>query len=621
MILPHDVWLFKEGTHYELFNVLGVHRQEQGFHFAVWAPNAASVFLMGDFNGWNPESCPLEPRKDHSGIWEGDVREACSGQKYKYHIVSHHGRYHMDKGDPFAFYWEQPPGNSSVVWDLDGYIWNDAEWRKAREKQKPRDAPMAIYEVHLPSWRRVPEENNRSLSYLELAHYLPSYVKEMGFTHVEFLPIMEHPFYGSWGYQTTGYYAPSSRYGTPQDFMALIDSLHQHGIGVILDLVPSHFPSDAHGLAYFDGTHLYEHEDARKRIHPDWHTYMFNYEYPAIQSFLISSACFWFEKYHIDALRIDAVSSMLYLNFSKKEGEWLPNMYGGKENLGAIDFLQKLNQVVYARYPYAEMIAEEATDWASVSRPTYTGGLGFGMKWNMGWMHDILFYMSLDPIFRKFHHNTLLFSIHYAFTENFILPLSHDEVVYGKRSLLSKMPGSEWEKFANLRLLFGYMYAHPGKKLLFMGGEIGQYLEWNHEASLDWHLLEYPLHKALSKWVKDLNQFYKNHKELYEKDFNPAGFEWVDVCDWEKSIISFMRGELLVVCNFTPVPRFNYRIGVSREGSYRLFLNSDESCYGGSHLAIQKQFDSLPEGMHGRPFSLSLTLPPLAILFFTSRMS
>jgi len=615
-----DSWLFNEGTHYRLFEQLGAHPTgEQGCHFSVWAPNAKSLSVIGDFNGWNPLSHPLVKREDHSGVWELFVKEATLGQKYKYHLASHHGHYVVDKADPFAIYCEGAPGNSSIVWDLQ-YSWNDAKWVNTREQKKSHCTPIAIYEMHLASWRRVPEENNRPLTYIELAHQLPAYLKEMGFTHVEFLPIMEHPFYGSWGYQTTSYFAPTSRYGTPQEFMQLIDVLHQHDIGVILDWVPSHFPSDAHGLAYFDGTHLFEHADTRKRIQPDWNTYLFNYEYPSVQSFLISSAHFWFEKYHIDGLRIDAVASMLYLDFSKKGGEWLPNMYGGKENIGAINFLRKVNSEIYAHYPYALMIAEESTDWANVSRPTYVGGLGFGMKWNMGWMHDTLYYMSLDPIHRKYHHNTLLFSMLYAYSENFILPLSHDEVVYGKRSLLSKMPGDNWQQFANFRLLLGYMYTHPGKKLLFMGSEFGQYQEWNHEASLDWHLLQYEPHRKLMQWVRDLNHLYRQQKALFELDFEPRGFEWIDTCDWEQSAISFLRksetakDELLILCNFTPVPRFNYRVGVNRHGYWKELLNSDAKDYGGSGLGNFGGQRSTLEPSHGKPYSLTLTLPPLGIV-------
>lgn len=617
-----DNWLFCEGTHYELFNVLGAHLDSaQGCHFSVWAPHAKSVSVIGDFNGWNPEKDNLQLQKNGSGVWVGHITNVKKGDKYKYFVISKVAGYKADKSDPFSFFCEQPQGNASIVWDLE-YTWNDAKWTKSRLKQNSLQSPISIYEIHLPSWRRVPEENNRPLTYLELADSLPSYLFNMGFTHVEFLPVMEHPFYGSWGYQTTGYFAPSSRYGTPQDFMRLIDALHQKDIAVILDWVPSHFPSDAHGLAFFDGTHLYEQGDYRRRVQPDWNTYLFNYEDPRIQSFLISSAIFWFEKYHIDALRIDAVASMLYLDFSKKKGEWLPNIYGGKENLGAIQFLQKLNSEIYARYPYAQTIAEESTDWSRVCQPTYVGGLEFGMKWNMGWMHDTLRYFAVDPLFRKYHHNELLFSLHYAFSENFILALSHDEIVYGKKSLLNKMPGDTWQKFANLRLLFGYMFCHPGKKQLFMGAEFGQWNEWNHEASLDWHLLNEPLHQKLTLMVKDLNNLYRNQKALHELDFQPNGFEWADTQDWEQSIISFFRRSkdgkevLLIVCNFTPVPRFSYRIGVFEKCLWEKLFNSDHKKYGGIEIGNFEKVSSTAVPSHGRPFSVSITVPPLSVVIF-----
>jgi len=619
-----DIYLFKEGNHFNAYEKLGSHIIEgngkKGTYFAVWAPNAEKVFVTGDFNGWNKHSHPLSVRWDGSGIWEGFIPEVYKGTKYKYYIVSKHG-YHLEKGDPYAFFWETPPKTASVVWDLD-YEWNDADWIKNRHKFNSLKSPISIYEVHLGSWRRVPEEGNRFLTYRELAEWLPKYVKDMGFTHVEFLPPMEHPFYGSWGYQVIGYFAPTSRYGTPQDFMYLIDVLHQNGIGVIVDWVPSHFPDDGHGLSFFDGTYLYEHQDPKKGYHPHWHSYIFNYGRNEVRNFLISSALFWLDKYHIDALRVDAVASMLYLDYGRQPGEWIPNKYGGKENLEAIEFIRKLNQAVYGKFPDTQTIAEESTAWPVVSRPVYLGGLGFGMKWNMGWMHDTLRYFSKDPIYRKYHHNELTFSIWYAFSENFVLPLSHDEVVYGKGSLLWKMPGDNWQKFANLRLLFGYMYAHPGKKLIFMGGEFGQWDEWYHEKSLDWHLLQYPEHQGIHKWLKDLNKIYKTEPALYELDFEPSGFEWIDFGDVEQSIISFLRkGKnpkdiFLIVCNFTPVPRYNYRIGVPYGGFWKEVLNSDSEIYGGSGHGNFGGVYSEEYPFHGKPYSISLTLPLLGVLYF-----
>lgn len=626
-LTDHDIYLFKQGNHFRLYNKLGSHLTTlegvQGTYFAVWAPNAEYVSVIGDFNGWNRESHPLKIREDESGIWEGFIAGIGPGTLYKYHIISRYNFYRVDKGDPFAFRWETPPKTASMVWDLT-YEWADKNWMENRYKANALEAPWAIYEVHLGSWRRVPEEGNRFLTYREIAPYLADYVREMGFTHVEFLPIMEHPFYGSWGYQTVGYFAPTSRYGTPQDFMYLIDYLHQNGIGVILDWVPSHFPSDEHGLVYFDGTHLYEHADPRKGYHPDWNSYIFNYGRNEVRAFLISSALFWLDKYHIDGLRVDAVASMLYLDYSRKEGEWLPNVFGGRENLEAISFLKRFNEMVYGEYPDVQTIAEESTAWPMVSKPVYIGGLGFGMKWNMGWMHDTLQYMSTDPIFRKYHHNQLTFSIWYAFSENFVLPLSHDEVVHGKGSLIGKMPGDEWQQNANLRLLFGYMYGHPGKKLLFMGGEIGQWPEWNHEGSIEWHVLNYPFHRGVQKWVRDLNHFYRTEPALYELDFRMEGFEWIDFHDWENSIISFIRkGKttsdiILVVCNFTPVPRENYLIGVPRGGFWKEMLNSDADFYGGSGIGNAGGVEAIPQSVFGRPYALSLTLPPLGVLFFKS---
>lgn len=619
-----DIYLFKEGHYFNAYEKLGSHIIDLngtiGTYFAVWAPNAKQVSVMGDFNNWNKESHPLTARWDNSGIWEGFIPGIEKGTKYKYYIVSRYG-YLLEKGDPYAFFWETPPATASFVWDLE-YKWNDEAWMKNRAKNNNLNSPISIYEMHLGSWKRVPEEGNRFLTYREMALWLVEYLKEMGFSHVEFLPIMEHPFYGSWGYQTVGYFAPTSRYGTPQDFMYLIDQLHQNGIGVILDWVPSHFPDDGHGLSFFDGTYLYEHQDRKKGYHPHWHSYIFNYGRNEVRNFLISSAIFWLEKYHVDALRVDAVASMLYLDYGRNEGEWIPNKYGGKENLEAIGFIKKMNETIYERYPDTQTIAEESTAWPMVSKPVYLGGLGFGMKWNMGWMHDTLEYFSKDPIYRKYHHNKLTFSIWYAFSENFILSLSHDEVVYGKGSLLTKMSGDDWQKFANLRLLYGYMYAHPGKKLLFMGGEIAQRDEWYHEKSLDWHLLEYESHRAIQRWVKDLNNIYRNELALHELDCEPSGFEWIDFNDSIHSVISFLRkgknskNIILVVCNFTPVPRFNYILGVPENGYWKEILNSDSEVYGGSNHGNIGGVEASMTPSHGRPYSISVTVPPLGLIFF-----
>ena len=620
-----DLDLFNEGTHCRLYERLGSHvltlDDVEGTYFAVWAPNAARVSVVGDFNGWDPSTHPLWPRGE-SGIWEGFAPGVGRGALYKYHIESRHGGYQVDKADPHAFHAEVPPRTASVVWDLE-YDWGDQEWMGTRRSRNALDAPISIYEVHLGSWMRVPEEG-RPLTYRELAPRLADYVARLGFTHVEFLPLMEHPFYGSWGYQTTGYFAPTSRYGSPQDFMYLVDYLHQHGIGVILDWVPSHFPTDEHGLGYFDGTHLYEHADPRQGFHPDWNSFIFNYGRNEVRSFLMSSALFWLDRYHVDGLRVDAVASMLYLDYSRKDGEWIPNEYGGNENLEAIAFLRRFNQDVYRACPDVQTIAEESTAWPMVSRPTYVGGLGFGMKWDMGWMHDTLEYMSQDPIHRKYHHDKLTFRMVYAFSENFVLPLSHDEVVHGKGSLLGKMPGDDWQKFANLRLLYGYMYAQPAKKLLFMGGEFGQWREWNHDQSLDWHLSQLPPHAGLQRWVRDLNGLYRGEPALHELDFDPAGFEWIDCNDTMSSTISLLRkarstdDRILIVCNYTPVPRHNYRVGAPNGGHWREVLNSDALEYGGSGQGNLGGVEAAPIPFHGRPYSLNLTLPPLAAVFFKS---
>jgi len=624
LITEHDIYLFREGTHGKLYEKLGAHPNildgEEGTFFSVWAPNAESVSVIGDFNGWDKGSNLLKVRSDSSGIWEGFIPGALKGNSYKYHIDSKYNGYSADKGDPFAFYNETPPKTASVIWDFD-YTWQDSEWMKNRKEKNSLNAPFSVYELHPGSWRRKVEEGNRYLTYREMAHEIAEYVKELGCTHVELMPVMEHPFYGSWGYQTLGYFSPSSRYGTPEDFMYMVDHLHNEGIGVILDWVPSHFPSDEYGLVYFDGTHLYEHSDRRKGFHPEWNSYIFNYGRYEVSAYLLSSAMFWLEKYHIDGLRVDAVASMLYLDYARKEGEWEPNKYGGNENLEAIGFLKKLNESVYREYPDVQTIAEESTSWPMVTRPVYTGGLGFGMKWNMGWMHDTLDYFSKDPVFRKYHHDELTFSIWYAFSENFMLPLSHDEVVYGKGSLLNKMPGDDWQKFANLRLLYGYMYGHPGKKLVYMGGEFGQWNEWYHESSLDWHLLQYPGHKGLLKWFQDLNSLYRNESALFECDFENRGFEWIDFKDWENSVIAFLRNgintgdSIMVICNMTPVPRENYRVGVPEKGYWNELLNSDAEIYTGSGKGNYGGSGSVPVPSHGYFDSITLTLPPLGVLF------
>ena len=623
-LTDHDIYLFKEGSHFHLHHKLGSRLLSidgvEGATFAVWAPNAQSVSVIGDFNGWDKDAHPLKVRWDGSGVWEGFIPGISHGMNYKYHIHSHRNGYQVDKGDPFAFSWECPPKTASRVWDL-GYEWGDDSWIASRHSVNTLDAPFSVYEVHLGSWRRVPEEGNRSLTYREMASYLVDYVKQMGFTHVEFLPVMEHPFYGSWGYQTVGYFAPTARYGNPQDFMALIDQLHQQGIGVILDWVPSHFPDDIHGLSYFDGTYLYEHADPKKGYHPDWKSNIFNHGRNEVRAFLISSGLFWLEQYHADGLRVDAVASMLYLDYGRKEGEWIPNVHGGRECLEAISFIKRFNEAVYQHHPDVQTMAEESTAWPMVSRPTHVGGLGFGMKWNMGWMHDTLEYMSKDPLFRKYQHHQLTFSLWYAFYENFILPLSHDEVVYGKGALIGKMPGDEWQRSANLRLLYGYMYGHPGKKLLFMGAEFGQWREWVHEESLEWHALQYPFHQGIRRWVEDLNRLYRKERALHELDFEREGFEWIDFHDWEGSLISFLRrgrttdDRIVVICNFTPVPRQDYRIGIPRGGYWKEVLNSDASAYGGGNHGNFGGVEATRVPSHGRPYSISLNVPPLGVVF------
>jgi 1,4-alpha-glucan branching enzyme len=623
LLTDQDLHLFNEGTHYRLYDKLGAHpvsaEGKAGTYFAVWAPNARQVTVMGDFNGWHKHDHPLAHR-GRSGIWEGFVPGVGPGAVYKYHVESRYHGYRVDKADPFAFRAEVPPRTGSRVWEGQ-HAWRDQEWMRTRGGRQSLHAPMSIYEVHPGSWRRVPEEGNRSLSYRELAPQLAEYATRLAFTHVELMPIAEHPFYGSWGYQITGYFAPTSRYGTPDDFAFLVDTLHQAGIGVILDWVPSHFPTDEHGLAYFDGTHLYEHADMRKGFHPDWNSYIFNYGRNEVASFLLSNALYWLDRFHIDALRVDAVASMLYLDYSRKHGEWIPNVHGGRENLEAIEFLRRFNAEVFRAHAEAQTIAEESTAWPMVSRPVYVGGLGFGLKWDMGWMHDTLEYFAKDPIHRRYHHDKLTFRMIYAFSENFVLPLSHDEVVHGKGSLAGKMPGDDWQKMANLRLLLAYMYAQPAKKLLFMGGELGQWREWNHDASLDWHLLAQPLHAGVQRFLGDLNRLYREEPALHELDADSAGFEWIDCQDSENGVLLLLRRAragappLVAALNFTPVARTAYRVGVPLGGFWWEVLNSDAEAYGGSGQGNLGGQEASAEPAHGRPHSLTLVLPPLGAVF------
>jgi 1,4-alpha-glucan branching enzyme len=621
LLTDDDIFLFNEGTHARLYERLGAHPMEvegeAGTHFAVWAPNAESVSVMGDFNGWNREADPLRPRAS-SGIWEGFFPGIGSGAVYKFHIVARGTGYRVDKGDPFAAWWEVPPKTASVVWDT-SYNWGDGGWMASRAEQNVHDGPINVYEMHLGSWIR---EEGRMPGYREIAPRLAEHLKALNFTHVELLPVMEHPFYGSWGYQSTGYFAPTSRYGTPQDLMAMIDLLHNEGIGVVLDWVPSHFASDEHGLAYFDGTHLYEHADPRQGYHPDWGSYIFNYGRNEVRSFLLSSAMHWLERYHADGLRVDAVASMLYLDYSRKAGEWIPNELGGRENLRAVEFLRNMNTAIYGMHPDVQTYAEESTSWPGVSRPVDAGGLGFGFKWDMGWMHDTLQYVSKDPVYRPFQHDTITFRMLYAFDENFLLPLSHDEVVHGKGSLIAKMPGDEWQKFANLRLLYAYQFAQPGKKLLFMGAELAQWSEWNHESALDWELLKYPSHEGIRRVVADLGALYGSQPALHELDAGSDGFEWIDASDRAASVLSFLRkgpggAPVLFVANFTPVPRHRYRVGVPAAGRWRELLNTDAEIYGGSGQGNYGGVEAEPVAMHGRQHSLALVLPPLAAVFLT----
>jgi 1,4-alpha-glucan branching enzyme len=628
VLTDFDLHLFGEGTHHRAFEKLGAHRMHLGstvgVHFAVWAPNADRVSLVGDFNGWDGRVNPMRLLAP-SGVWEIFIPNLHDGENYKFEIRTKHGEI-LKKADPFGFAFEVPPQSASVVRDITNYQWNDGAWMAARkDKGEWLGRPMSVYEVHLGSWARVPEEGNRFLTYTELAKRLVPYVKELGFTHIELLPVMEHPFSGSWGYQVLGFFAPTSRFGTPQEFKYFIDVCHQAGLGVILDWVPGHFPKDQHGLARFDGTALYEHADPRQGEHQDWGTLIFNYGRNEVRNFLLSNALFWLDEYHLDGLRVDAVASMLYLDYSRKDGEWIPNQYGGRENLDAIAFLQELNRLTHGEYQGSITAAEESTSWGGVSRPVHLGGLGFTYKWNMGWMHDMLHYVKEDPVHRRWHHNQITFSMLYAFTENFILPFSHDEVVHGKRSMLDRMPGDVWQKLANLRTLYGYMYGHPGKKLLFMGDEFGQWREWNHDRSLDWHLLQDSAHASLRRFVQDLNWHYAAEPALHERDFTPDGFSWIDCNDNENSIVSMVRFArdrrdcVVMVFNFTPVPRFGYRIGVPEPGHYAEILNSDSEIYGGSNVGNLGGLQTEPLPSHGFEQSISLTVPPLGCVYLKPR--
>jgi 1,4-alpha-glucan branching enzyme len=621
-LMDLDYHLFNEGTHTRIYEKLGAHLSTRdgaaGTQFAVWAPNAGYVSVIGDFNGWDQGATPLA--LGSGGVWTGFVRGIGQGSVYKYHVVSSDGSYRFDKADPYAVYGEVPPRTGSVVWDLE-YAWGDADWMQARAARDPLASPLSIYEVHLGSWMRVPEDGFRSLSYREIAPRLVEHVKRLGFTHVELMPVMDHPFFGSWGYQVTGYFSPSARYGTPQDLMYLIDVLHQNGIGVILDWVPAHFPKDGFSLNYFDGTHLYEHADPRQGEHPEWGTVIYNYGRHEVRSFLTSSAMFWLDRYHADGLRVDGVSSMLYLDYGRQPGEWLPNQYGGRENLEAVDFLKHLNGVIHHQRPDVLTIAEESTAWPRVTGPTHLGGLGFSLKWDMGWMHDTLRFLQNEPVHRKFHHHQLTFRRVYAYHERYVLPLSHDEVVYGKGSLLRKMPGDPWQRYANLRLLFAYMFATPGKPLLFMGGELGQWNEWNHDSSVDWHLLGDPSHQGVQRLLTQLNRVDRELPALHALDFDPAGFDWIDASDHEQTTLSFLRygpdraHSLAALFNFTPVPRHNFRVGVPGDGFWEEVVNTDAREFGGSGQGNLGGVQANPVGSHGKPFSINVTLPPLGAVF------
>jgi 1,4-alpha-glucan branching enzyme len=623
ILTDYDLHLFNEGTHYRAWEKFGSHRTTvdgvAGVHFAVWAPNARRVSVIGDFNRWDGRVHPMNVLGS-SGVWEVFVPGLSEGACYKYEVETAAGHL-LEKADPYAQRFEVPPNSASIIWTEGRYEWGDAEWLHDRPSFAGwHERPMSIYEVHLGSWRRVPEEGNRYLSYRELAETLVPYVREMGYTHIELMPVMEHPFSGSWGYQVIGFFAPTSRFGPPDDFRYFVDQCHRHGVGVILDWVPGHFPKDQHGLAQFDGTSLYEHADPRQGEHKDWGTLIFNYGRNEVRTFLMSNALFWLEEFHIDGLRVDAVASMLYLDYSRHQGEWIPNQYGGRENLEAVTFLQQLNTETHGRVPGTITVAEESTAWPAVSRPTYVGGLGFTYKWNMGWMHDILEYARENPIHRRWHHGQITFSMLYAFTENFVLPFSHDEVVHGKRAMLDKMPGDLWQKHATLRALYGYMFGHPGKKLLFMGSEFGQWREWNVEASLDWHLLDDPLHRGLRRWVQDLNHTYQREASLHQVDFEPAGFSWIDCNDNENSVISMIRRArdaddfTVMLANFTPVPRPGYRIGVPEAGWYRELLNSDGAIYGGSNMGNSGGVPADDQPSHGFSHSIVVTVPPLGFV-------
>ncbi|RYC51551.1 1,4-alpha-glucan branching protein GlgB [Flagellimonas olearia] len=617
-----DIDLFKAGKHFRLYEKLGSHLTEvagvKGTYFAVWAPSAKSVSVIGDFNHWNADEHKLNVRWDSSGIWEGFIPGVDQGTKYKYKIQSHNNDISTEKADPFARYCEQPPKTASMVWNAE-HNWKDKKWMDEREKHNGLDRPYSVYEVHLGSWRK--KNGWEYLSYMELADELVDYVDEMGFTHVEFMPVMEYPYDPSWGYQLTGYFAPTSRFGKPEDFKLLVDKFHQKGIGVILDWVPSHFPEDAHGLGFFDGSHLYEHPDRRRGYHPDWKSLIFNYGRNEVRAFLISNAIFWLDQYHVDGLRVDAVASMLYLDYSREDGEWEPNIYGNNENLEAISFLREMNQEVYGSFKGVQTIAEESTAFSGVTKPVHFGGLGFGMKWMMGWMHDTLEFFKKDPIHRSYDLNEITFSLTYAFTENFMLPFSHDEVVYGKQSLLYRMPGDEWQRFANLRMLFGYMFTHPGGNLLFMGGEFGQSSEWNFQESLEWHLTQYDFHSGIQKVIKDLNKLYKTNPALYDKQFSSDGFQWIEYNDQENTVVSYIRkgndpkDDMIVVCNFTPVPRENYRVGVPKTSQLKLVFNSDDAKYSGSGMG-KKTLKPGKTSWNGHLQSVLMTLPPLSIVVY-----
>ena len=618
-----DIYLLGEGNHLRSYDKLGAHVRNvdgiRGVHFALWAPNAHRVSVVGNFNHWDGRRHPMR-NLGPTGLWELFVPDLQPGEVYKYEIKSRHHGYMVSKSDPYGTFAERRPQTASIVWDVDQHRWNDAEWMADRPNRQGLDAPVAVYEVHLGSWKRKIEDGGGYLTYADLAEQLAAYVRDLGFTHVELLPINEHPFDGSWGYQPVGLYAPTSRFGSPEDFATFVDTMHQNGIGVIIDWVPAHFPRDVHGLGFFDGTHLYEHEDPRLGEHRDWGTKIYNFGRAEVRNYLLANALFWLDKYHIDGLRVDAVASMLYLDYSREPGEWVPNVFGGNENLEAIEFLKKFNENCHAQFPGVLTIAEESTAFPGVSRPTYLGGLGFSLKWNMGWMNDTLRFFGKDPVYRKYDHGMLTFSLVYAFTENFMLPLSHDEVVHGKHALIDKMPGDIWQKAANLRLLLSYQWTHPGKKLLFMGGEFAQWKEWNEAVSLDWHLLQWPEHSGMQKMVADLNRVYRTEPALHQVDFDWQGFDWLELHDWENSVLAFVRrgkdpsDELVVACNFTPCPRYDYRIGVPRGGGYRELFNSDAGGYGGSNLGNSGFVEAVPDHHAGRPYHLNLTLPPLAVV-------